>query len=163
MKAFDCVSHQKLAEILRTTGVDEGDLRIITQLYWNQTAEIRTDGGTSDEVAVRKGVRQGCVLSPLLFNIYSEAVFREALESVEDGIKINGTLINNIRFADDTVVLAGNILHLQNMMDCIVEHSMQYGLHINVNKTKLVVFSKTPGKTVLGINNKVVEQVSSIK
>jgi len=82
------------------------------------------------------------VSCPLLFNIYSEAGFREALENVKEGVKINGTLINNIRFAYDTVVVADRVPHLQNMMDLIVEHSTHQ--HINVAKTKVVVFSKAP-------------------
>jgi len=90
-------------------------------------------------------------------------VFREALENVKGGVKINGTLINNIRFADDTVVVADSLPHLQNMMDLIAEHSTQYGLHINVAKIKVVVFSKAPRRAILQINNQAVEQVPSVK
>jgi len=83
IEKLSTVLHQKLIEILKYTGVDTGVLNIITQLYWHQTAKIRIEGITSEETEIRRGIRQGCVLSPLLFNIYSEAVFREALENVK--------------------------------------------------------------------------------
>lgn len=162
-RAFDCVSHEKLIRILRRTGIDEGDLRIITRLYWNQTAGVRVDGAQSEEVAIRRGVRQGCVLSPLLFNIYSEAVFREALEDTEHGIRINGTIINNIRFADDTVILASSMENLQNLMNLVVTHSANYGLQMNIVKTKLVVFSKMPRQACLLINGDQIQQVPATK
>lgn len=89
-KAFDRVQHQKLLQILRRMDIDQKDIRCIENLYLNQTAQIRIDGGTTGMVEICRGVRQGCVLSPLLFNLYSECIFREALEDVEMGIKVNG-------------------------------------------------------------------------
>lgn len=73
------------------------DLNIIINLYWNQTVVLRVDDSHTEEVKILRGVRQGCILSPILFNIYSEYIFREALENVEEGISINGTKLNNIR------------------------------------------------------------------
>jgi len=90
------VKHDKLIEILDNVGVDKGDLRIISNLYWNQIAVIRVDGELSEEVLIKREVRQGCVISPLLFNIYSEFIFREVLEGIEEGIKVNGECLNNI-------------------------------------------------------------------
>jgi len=81
-KAFDNLNHDKLIEILDNVGVDKGDLRTISNLYWNQRAVIRVDGELSEEVLIKRGVRQGCVLSPLFFNIYSEFIYREALEVI---------------------------------------------------------------------------------
>ena len=79
-KAFDCVKHDKLIEILNKTGIDNEEVKIISQLYWHQTAEVRIENETSETIVIRKEVRQGCILSPLLFNIYSETIFREALD-----------------------------------------------------------------------------------
>ena len=162
-KAFDCVQHQKLAEILRATGVDEGDLRIITELYWHQTARVRVESSMSEEIDIRKGVRQGCILSPLLFNLYSENIFAEALQNTSAGIKINGKTINNLRYADDTVVIASSLSELQHLMDAIVGHRERYGLYINISKTKLMVFSKVQIPAVLRIHNNIVEQVSCFR
>jgi len=162
-KAFDMVRHNKLIEVLRSTSIDEHDINIITELYWNQNAEIRVEYSTSESVAIRRGVRQGCVLSPLLFNIYAEAVFHEAIHDSSGGIKINGTLINNIWYADDTVVLAGSPIKLQQLMDEIVQRSEAFGLSLNTAKTKTMVFSKHPVTLTLRVSDENIEQVSSIK
>lgn len=102
-KAFDRVQHHKLISILREMDIDQKDIRCIENLYWNQTAQIKVDGEVLNTVKICRGVRQGYVLSSLLFNIYSENIFREASEGVERGIKVNGVWINNIRYADDAV------------------------------------------------------------
>lgn len=162
-KAFDCVSHEKLIRILKSTGIDAQDLRIISELYWHQTATINSEGHSSEEIAIRRGVRQGCVLSPILFNLYSEAIFAEALENTNIGIKINGNIINNLRYADDTVLLAGSLQELQLLVDHVVQHSERYGLYMNGSKTKLLVYSKAPIKADLMLHGAAVQQVTSLK
>lgn len=162
-KAFDCVNHQKMLQILRLTGIDEEDLRIITELYWHQTSKVKVEQENTDDILIKKGVRQGCVLSPLLFNLYSEAIFKEALEEDVGGIKINGTTINNIRYADDTLIMANNLIELQHMMDNVVQHSERFGLQLNVSKTKVIVFAKTHVAANLYINGEIVEQVAAFK
>lgn len=141
-KAFDRVQHHKMVEILKDLGLDDKDLRIIVNLYWNQSACVNVEGERTDEVKIRRGVRQGCVLSPLLFNVYSERIFREALEGAEMGIMVNGERLNNIRYADDTVMFADNPRGLQALMDRVIVCSRRYGLDINIGKTKLMVISK---------------------
>ena len=74
-KAFDTVQHDKLITILQEIGLDGRDIRLIANLYWNQTADIRINNQTSEEIPIMRGVRQGCVLSPLLFNLYAEKIF----------------------------------------------------------------------------------------
>lgn len=102
---------------------------------------------------------------PLLFNIYSEIIFKEVLllEGVTGDIKINGKAINNIRYANDTIVLAENIQDLQDMMDRIVQCSESFDLSMNTAKTKVLVFSKTPMHVHLTIKGITVEQVPSFK
>ncbi|RZF39012.1 hypothetical protein LSTR_LSTR014708 [Laodelphax striatellus] len=112
-KAFDRVQHQKLADILRNIGLDDKDIRIIVNLYWNQTATMRLDIGETEELEIVRGVRQGCLLSPLLFNVYSEHILREALDERDEGILINGERINNIRYADDTVIFTDSMHSLR--------------------------------------------------
>ena len=79
-KAFDKVKHDKLAEVMEKAGVPEMERRLIINLYWRQHAVVRWDGEVSKEVRVERGVRQGCVISPLLFNLYSEFMIKEAMK-----------------------------------------------------------------------------------
>ena len=97
---------------------------------------------STTDIEILKGVRQGCILSPLLFNLYSESIFQEAVEYLEVGIKVNGKPINNIRYADDTVLLAGNEKDLQCLVDRVSSISQSHGLKININKTKFMIISK---------------------
>lgn len=111
-KAFDRVKHNKMIEVLKKIGISEKDLQIIVNLYWNQTAVLRVDGEYTEEIKISREVRQGCILSPILFNLYSEYIFRESLDEMEEGIPINGVKLNNIRYADDTIVFADSIQSL---------------------------------------------------
>lgn len=81
--------------------------------------------------------------SPLLFNLYSKTIFRGALDGVQGGIKINGISITNIRYADDTVIIADDVQGLQSIIDSVVHYSEMFGLHLNGSETKLLVFFKT--------------------
>ena len=80
-KAFDRVRHDKLAEVMEKSGIPDLERRLIINLYWRQHAVVRWDGEISREVEVEKGVRQGCVISPILFNLYSEFMINEAIKS----------------------------------------------------------------------------------
>ena len=115
----------------------------------------------SEDIEIRKGVRQGCVLSPTLFNLYSEAIFSKALQNSTEGIKINGEPINNLRYADDTVIIASELADLQNLLQKIYLTSEEYGLALNVSKTKWMLMSRngTAGVGNLTLNRSVVERV----
>ena len=145
-------------------GVDGKDIKIIQNLYWNQESSVLIDGELSNWIEIKRGVRQGCVLSPLLFNIYSEEIIREGLENMKEGIKINGITINNLRFADDTILLACSEEDLQNLLTSINKQSEKMGLKINENKTKIMKISKIkqPYISNININNKPIEAVNSI-
>lgn len=162
-KAFDCVNHEKLIEILQATRVDYRDIRIIAALYWQQSAEIKVERETSESILIKKGVRQGCILSPLLFNLYSEAIFRESLDENIGGVVINGRRITNLRYADDTVIMATNATELQMMVDRLVENSEEYGLILNISKTKVMDLSKTKNRVALRVKGNIVEQVPNFK
>ena len=116
-KAFDRVNPSEMVEALARTGIDGKDIRITTELYWNQKAAIRVDQELSEPAAIQRGVRQGCVLSPYLFNIYTEYIFRESNHM--NGLNINGTNINNICYVDDTTLLAKCNEELQNIFDIV--------------------------------------------
>ena len=105
MKAFNYVDHHKLWKILKEMGIPDHLTCLLRNLYAGQEATVRTGHGTTDWCKVGKGVRQVCVLSPCLFNLYAEYIMRNAgLEETETGIKIAGRNINNLRYADDTTL-----------------------------------------------------------
>ena len=107
-KAFDRVRHDKLVEVMEKAGIPDLERRLIINLYWIQHAAVRReswDGEVSREVGVQRGVREGCVISPMLFNLYSEFMIQEAMEGVE-GIGFGGVNITNLRYADDAVLVA---------------------------------------------------------
>ena len=139
-KAFDKVRHEKLFNILEHLDIDGKDLRVIRNLYWDQSAAVRIGGELSEYTLIKRGVRQGCVMSPDLFNIYSEMILRN-LENYP-GVKINGVNINNIRYADDTVLIADSEENLQRLLDITIEKSEEMGLTLNVKKTECMVISK---------------------
>ena len=108
-KAFDCVDHNKLWEILKGMGIPDHLICLLRNLYAGQEATVRTGHGTTDCFQIGKGVRQGCILSPCLFNLYAEYIMRNAgLKEAQAGIKIARRNINNLRYADDTTLMAGN-------------------------------------------------------
>ena len=97
-KAFDCVDHNKLWGILKEMGIPDHLTYLLRNLYTGQEATVRTGHGTTDWFQIGKGVHQGCVLSPCLFNLYSEYIMRNArLDEAQTGIKIAGRNINNLR------------------------------------------------------------------
>ena len=102
-KAFDSVDHNKLWEILKEMGIPDHLTCLLRNLYAGQEATVKTGHGTTDWFQIGKGVCQGCILSPCLFNFYVESIMRNAgLEEAQAGIKIAGRNINNLRYVDDT-------------------------------------------------------------
>ena len=106
-KAFDCVDHSKLWKILKEMGIPDHLTYLLRNLYAGQEATVRIGHGITDWLQIGKGVCQGCILSPCLFNLYAEYIMRNpGLEEAEAGIKIARTNINNLRYADDTTLMA---------------------------------------------------------
>ena len=104
-KAFDCVDHSKLWTILKEIGIPDQLTCLLGNLCAGQEATVRHGYGTIDWYQIGKGVCQGCILSPCLFNLYAEYIVRNAgLEEAQAGIKISGRNINNFRYADDTTL-----------------------------------------------------------
>ena len=106
-KAFDCVDHNKLWKILKEMGIPDHLICLLRNLYTGQEATVRTGHGTMDWFKIGKGVCQGCILSPCLFNLNAEYIMQNArLDDSQAGIQIAGRNINNFRYADDTTVMA---------------------------------------------------------
>ena len=106
-KAFDCVDHNKLWKILKEMGIPDPLICLLGNLYAGQETTVRTGHGTTDWIQIGKGVCQGCILSPCLFNLYAEYIMRKAgLEEPQAEIKIAGRNSNNLRYADDTTLMA---------------------------------------------------------
>ena len=139
-KAFDNVKHTKLIECLQDIGVDDKDVRLISNLYWEQTASVKVNDKLTEEFKVKKGVRQGYVLSPCLFNLYTERIFKE-VENLK-GVSVGGINMNNLRYADDTVLIADSEGDLQTLFDRVNEKGEEYGMKMNTSKTKIMVVSK---------------------
>ena len=114
---------------------------LLRNLYASQEATIRTGHGTTDWYQIGKGVRQGCILSPCLFNIYAEYVIRNAgLEEAQAGIKIARRNISNLRYADDTTFMAESD-ELKSFLLKVKEEREKVGLKLNIQKTKIMVSS----------------------
>ena len=116
-KAFDCVAHNKLWKILKEMGITEHLTCLLRNLYAGQKATVRTRRGTTDWFQVGKGVRQGGILSSCLLNLYSEYIMRNArLEEEQAGVKISRRNINNLRYADDTMLKAESEEELKSLL-----------------------------------------------
>ena len=115
--AFDCVDHNKLWKILKEMGIPDHLARLLRNLYAGQEATVRTGHRTTDWFRIGKGVRQGCILSPCLFNLYAEYIMRNAgLDDTQAGLKISRRNINNLRYADDTTLMAESEEDLKSLL-----------------------------------------------
>src|SRR5574342_354747 len=121
-KSFNCVDHNKLWKILQDMGIPDHLICLLRNLYAGQEATVRTGHGTTDWFQLGKGVRQGCILSPCLFNLYAEYIRRNAgLEEAQARIKTAGRNINNLRYADDTTLMAESEEKLKSLLKKVKE------------------------------------------
>ena len=137
-KTFDCVDHSKLCKILKGVEIPDHLICFLSNLYADQEATVRAGHGT-DWFQIGKGVRQDCILLPCLFNLYAEYIMRNAgLDKAQAGIKIAGRNINNLRYADDTTLMAENEEELQSLLMKVKEESEKVGLKLSIQKTKIM-------------------------
>jgi len=163
-KAFDRVKWTKLMKILEDIKVDWRDRRLIQDLYMRQEAVIRIANEETEPAIIGRGVRQGCPLSPLLFSKYAEMMMIEAFEDSNEGIKVGGEVIRDVRFADDQGMLASSEGELQTLMKRLEETAKEYDMKVNVKKTKVMVVSKEEGKIAnIVIDGQKIEQVEKFK
>ena len=139
VKAFDCGDHNKLWKILKEMGIPDHLTCLLRNLYAGQEATVRTGHGTTDWFQTGKGVRQGCMLSPCLLNLYAEYIMRNTgLEETQAGIKIAGRNINHLSYADDTTLMAESEEELKSLLMKVKEESEKVGLNVNNQKTKIM-------------------------
>ena len=122
-------------KILKEMGIPDHLTCLLRNLYAGQEATVSTGHGITDGLQIGKGVRQGCILSPCLFNLYAENIVRNAgLEEAQAGIKIARRNINNLRYADDTTLMAKS-KELKSLLMKVKEESENVGLKLNIQKT----------------------------
>src|SRR6218665_1967257 len=114
-KVFDYINHELFWKTLLEMGRPKHLMQLLKGLYGDQSAVIRTEFGDTDRFKIKRGVRQGCILSPFLFNLYATRIMRKAeMEEAKEGVKIAGRTLNNLRYADDTTLMAGKKQIWQN-------------------------------------------------
>ena len=138
VKGFDCVDHNTLWKIVKEMGIPDHLTCLLRNLYAGQAATVRTGHGTTDWFQIGKGVHQGCILSPCLFNFYAEYIMRNTgLEETQAGIKIARRSINIFRYAYDITLMAENE-ELKNLLLQVKEESEKVRLKLNIKKSKIM-------------------------
>ena len=157
-KAFDCVDHNKLWKILKEVGIPDHLTCLLRNLYAGQEATVRIEHGATDWFQIGKGVHQGCILPPCLFNLYAECIMRNTgLEEAQGGINISGRNINNLRCADDITLMAESEEELKSFLMKVKKESEKVGLKLNIQKTKIMASAPT---TSCEIDGETVETVA---
>lgn len=162
-KAFDRVWHDALWSTMKKFNMGQKTIKTIQQLYAKATSAVFIQGEVGDWFHTSVGVRQGCLLSPTLFNILLERIMTDALDDHIGTVSIGGRNITNLRFADDIDGIAGNQAELSNMVSRLDKTSKRYGMEINAEKTKIMTNSGQPLSTKITINGQELETVKKFK
>ena len=138
-RPFDCVDQNKPWKILKEMGIPDHLTCLLRDLYAGQEATVRTGCGTTDWFQTGKEVHRGCILSPCLFNLYAEYIMTSPeLDEAEAGIKFARRNINNLRYADNTTLMAESEEELKSLLVEVKEKSEKVGLKLNIQKTKIM-------------------------
>ena len=149
-KAFDSVRHTELWQIMKKMGVNGQIIRPIRKLYQSQEAAARIESELSEWFNIKKGVRQGCPVSPACFNFCLEEVMRRTADEMSwVGMRISGKYLNNLRFADDVVIIATSPKRLQAWIDEVDRVSKEFKLEISRNKTKIMSTTNEPQQLLI--------------
>lgn len=136
----------KLISILKSINIPKADIRLTEQLYWKQKGKVKTSAGISEDFIILKDVRQGCIISPLLFNIYIEQIIKESIAQNHHGVKINNRIVNNLKYADDLVLSSSSLAGLKDLLQKLSDTSIRYNMKINVKKSKYMHVKKSDKK-----------------
>ena len=160
-KAFDRVWHEALFHVLDHYGIPPKIRNLISTLYNHAVSAVRQDDGVGEWFRTSVGSRQGCILSPDLFNLYIENIMSIALDRTEGiGVLVGGHLFNNLRFADDIALLASSADDLQELLNSVNETSTAFGMEISEPKTKVMCTARTHEDLTIQLNGQDLEQVT---
>ena len=160
-KAFDRINRNKLWAILSEYGIQGQLLDNIRALYQKCSSVVRTSDGLTDEFQLSSGVRQGCVLSPILFNIYIDRITQESM--TDNNVDNNNNLINELLFADDQSIIYDNEHKLQQHINALQATCEKYNMKINTSKTEVMTISRTTGQLNIHVNNVKIQQTPEFK
>ena len=162
-KAFDRVWHDGLWNVMSEFGIDNDLVKIIKSLYESAKSAVLLNNQIGTKFDTTVGVRQGCLLSPVLFNIFLEKIMQDSLVDQSSSIAIGGRKINNLRFADDIDLIAGSESELQSLTDSLEKASTSYGMEINHEKSKILVNGDHSTPPVITMYGKQLENVQNFK
>ena len=147
-KAFDCVGHREMIETLKQMNCHCKITYLIINLYQEQLAAVRLESGLTDWFPVKRGVRQGCILSPPIFSMYAKTIMRKVEADGEltsfNAVKMHGKEVKELRYADDMVLFAQTPEGLRRLLQSVKTHSESSGLYLNAKKTKIMDIDKSP-------------------
>ena len=150
-KAFDCVDHNKLWKLLKEMGIPDHLICLLKNLYAGQEAIVRTEHETKDWFQIGKGERQGYILSSYIFNYYAEYIMQNAgWDEPQVGIKISGRNINNLRYADDTTLMAESKDEVKSLLMKVKEESEKAALKLNIQKTTIMASGPITSRQIDG-------------
>ena len=162
-KAFDRVWHTGLWDTMRKFQINEDITSCIETLYKNATSSVLLNNEIGEEFQTTVGVRQGCLLSPVLFNIFLERIMYEALDGHHTSISIGGRTISNLRFADDIDLMAGSNQELQQLTDRLATSAANYGMEISTEKSKVMVNGPVDTAMDIRMSGAQLEEVDKFK
>ena len=159
-KAFDSIKLSCLWKLLEKTSLNKRYISLLKLTYDDSTAAIKTDIGTSETIKILKGVKQGDILSAILFCLVITAVISKAENECDSGFSIGGQLLSNLSYADDIAAVSKSQIDLQNFLNSLARHATEVGLSINVSKTECMTTDKSNQPLHLSIYDKPIKQVT---
>ena len=162
-RAYDKVSRDRLWQVLESYGIQEGLLRAIQSMYLGSQAWVRTSGKVSGWFPITQGVRQGCVMSPWLFNVFMDGIMRETKEKLQGGVQLTTTNLQLILFADDIVMVTGKEEDMQTNLGEMKKVMDKWGMKMHLGKTKVMMVSRTEEDCNLNIEGEDIETVKKLK
>ena len=163
LEKIDGVNWRKLMEILHNIGVDWRDRRLIATLYMSQTAAVRLNYELTEPNEVRRGVWQGCLIPTILFNVYAEAMMKEALDDLKEGMCAGDKLVQSVWYADHQAMTANTEKGLQKILNETNKVVKKYGMKINIKKTKVVKIGRQPSVIKITVDGEILQQVEEFK